>query len=310
MARIAGKPVTERRLNAGGLSRPVDPNGSLVTGQCYVQFARLAAPRFAAPAVFWHGGAMTGAVWEATPDGRPGWQSDFLRFGFDTYVCDAPGRGRAGWSPFPDIFGDAPLFRTLEEAWSLFRFGPAEGWHEDRARLRPFAGQRFPLAALETFAAQLVPRWTGHEDLMLEAQAAALERIGPAWLIAHSQGGYLALMLAARCPDLVRGVIAIEPAAAPGEIGGAATVPHLVVWGDHFAASPLWRRYRAAVEGHLDALEAAGGAVARLDLPAIGIAGNSHAPMLDDNAAAVAALVRDWIAALDPGIAPRAPDGG
>jgi hypothetical protein len=84
-------------------------------GQMYVQYVQLAAPRAAAPLLMWHGGGMTGANWETTADGRPGWQMFFLRSGFDTYVSDAVERGRASWAPHPQAYSDAPYFRTARE---------------------------------------------------------------------------------------------------------------------------------------------------------------------------------------------------
>jgi len=47
--------------------------------------------------------------------------------GFDTYMCDAVERGRFRWLLYPMIFKDAPIFCTLNESWSLFRFGDANG---------------------------------------------------------------------------------------------------------------------------------------------------------------------------------------
>ena len=92
----------------------------------YVQYVRLATPRAACPLLLWHGGGMSGASWESTPDGRPGWQTFFLRAGFDTYVSDAVERGRASFAPFPQIYPEAPYFRTARELWEdTFRFGPA-----------------------------------------------------------------------------------------------------------------------------------------------------------------------------------------
>lgn len=52
---------------------------------------------------------------------------------------------------------------------------------------------------------------------------------------------------------------------------------------------------RGRVEAYGDANRAAGGAFDIIDLPAIGIRGNSHFPMMDDNSEQVAALVQDWI---------------
>jgi pimeloyl-ACP methyl ester carboxylesterase len=54
------------------------------------------------------------------------------------------------------------------------------------------------------------------ETLTLEAQADHLGRFvaglgaGPVWLLGHSMGGAVALLLADRCPDLVRGLISVE----------------------------------------------------------------------------------------------------
>lgn len=96
---LTGQPRRRLQVTDSGPTRIVDQNGDYITGQTYVQYVRQAAPASDTPVIFWHGGAMTGAVWETTLDGRPGWQSFFLRHGFDTYICDAMERGRAGWSP-------------------------------------------------------------------------------------------------------------------------------------------------------------------------------------------------------------------
>ncbi len=86
LVRLAGMPERERVSTPGGPVYEADPDGLIVAGQMYVQFVRLAAPRGSCPLLMWHGGGMTGAAWESTPDGRPGWQTFFLRAGFDTYV--------------------------------------------------------------------------------------------------------------------------------------------------------------------------------------------------------------------------------
>ena len=50
------------------------------------------------------GGALTGAHFLTTPDGREGWAHYFVRRGYPVYVIDVPGRGRAGF--VPDRFND------------------------------------------------------------------------------------------------------------------------------------------------------------------------------------------------------------
>lgn len=98
MHRLQGMPRRERIGTPGGAAYSIDSKGEIMLGQMYVQYVRLANPRAAAPLLMWHGGGMSGACWESTPDGRPAWQMSFLRAGFSTYVSDAVERGRASWA--------------------------------------------------------------------------------------------------------------------------------------------------------------------------------------------------------------------
>lgn len=291
---LQGLPLEQIRLAVGGPARAVDPNGSYVSGQMYVQYFLQQQPICPRPLVLWHGGGMTGANWESTPDGRPGWLQRLLERGFDVYVCDAVERGRAGWSRWPEIYQQAPLHRTLEEGWDMFRIGPAAQTDPGRPRAHP--GQQFPVEAFEAFAAQWVPRWAGHEEITLKAYEALLERVGPCMLMAHSQGGGLALTLAARRPDLLEAVVAIEPSGAPDELPAASASPaYLMVWGDHVQTHPIWRQYRARVDHHLQQLRAQGTRAEPLDLPERGLPGNSHFPMLDRNSDAVLDHILRWL---------------
>lgn len=64
---------------------------------------------------------------------------------------------------------------------------------------------------------------------MRAAGVALLKRIGKAVFIAHSLGGYYPLVIADARPDLVAGIVSLEPVGPPFEeltlstIGGAAT---------------------------------------------------------------------------------------
>lgn len=292
---LRDQPVLRLPILRNGEEREVDLNGDYLTGQCYVQFVLQEAPRFEAPLMFWHGGAMTGVTWETTPDGRPGWQSFFMKAGFDTYVCDSVERGRASWSPYPQIYESAPVYRTQNEAWALFRFGEPDGYATDPAERRPVEGSLFPTEALDTLGRQFVPRWADHGTDILAAYYEALARVGPVWLIAHSQGGNFALEAVARHPEFFKGVVVVEPASAPGGFEPSPAVPHLFVWGDHIERFPYWVHIRATVDRYADSVRSAGAPVEVIDLPAEGIRGNSHVPMMDRNSDAVAARVLGWI---------------
>jgi pimeloyl-ACP methyl ester carboxylesterase len=291
--RVEGEAPREVRFTsaAGAL---YDPNGLFHVEQAYVQYFIPAEPVAAPPVLLVHGGGLSGAMWETTPDGRPGWLELFLRRGFPVYVIDNVERGRAGWCPFRSIWPDGPILRSAEEAWWLFRLGRAE----DFAARKPFPGQRFPVAAAFDGLVRLgVPRWTGNNDAAVAALAAAIREIGPVALIAHSHGGEIALRSAMECSGLVRAVVVIEPSGFPAP-PDAATVGRrrfLFVNGDYLDAHPLWVDLAGRIRGFAAELAAAGGRVDLWEMPARGGRGNSHMMMMDDNNDAIAAAIADWL---------------
>jgi len=303
ICKLEGLPLRERVSTAGGPVHHIDPNGEIMAGQMYVQYTRLAVPKALGPLLMWHGGGMTGAAWETTPDGRPGWQMFFLRAGFDTYVSDAVERGRASFAPCPQIYPEPPYFRTARELWEdTFRFGPSGSWHPDPALRRIYLGLRFPIGAFEAFLAGSVPRWGCNDALTQAAYDALLRRLDPGVIIlTHSQGGNFGLTAALNAPHRVRAVISLEPSGAPApahaDAGLLRDIPHLFVWGDNWRDNAFWVRSRPACERWRDALAAAGCDVTFIDLPGCGIHGNSHALMADSNSDDIAALVLDWMAA-------------
>lgn len=293
---LHGLPCTTIETVPGQPPRRSDPNGRYRIDQLYAQYFELAYPVHQMPVLFWHGGGMTGVTWEETPDGRPGWHDAFMRRGFHTCVSDAVGRGRAAWARYPEITPMAPEHRTLDQAWSLFRFGPKGGYRSGQVH----NGVRFPIRSADSLARQFVARWTCHSAATVAAYGELLRYFGRSIIVAHSEGARHAALLAARMPEAVAAVILLEPAGAPAALDSraarvATAVPHLVIWGDYFDQSALWRRYRAAADQWLGRIRAAGGQVDTFDLPAAGIAGNSHLLMMDDNSAAIAALAVDWI---------------
>lgn len=289
---VAGLPQREIAFTKSA-SLAYDPNGLYHVEQAYVQYfipARLAHPL---PVVMLHGGGMTGAMWEQTPDGRPGWMQHFLRQGHAVYVVDNVERGRAGWTPFEQVWPEPPIIRSAEESWSLFRFGRAE----DFAARHAFAGQRFPVDAFDDFIRHAVPRWLGNNDAALRGFCAVIDRVGPCLVLAHSHGGEVAYRALHARPALVRGVIGIEPSGFSSEVAATAVAdkPFLFVYGDYLDATPLWQRLRDSGQDYADTLARHGARVDTWRLADLGITGNSHMPMMDDNSDDIAARIGAWI---------------
>jgi pimeloyl-ACP methyl ester carboxylesterase len=290
--------VEEHVLAPNGVPVRIDPNGTTVLGQMYVQYVvpHRNEPRL--PIIFWHGGSLSGATWETTPDGREGWVSYFFRQGWPAYNVDAVERGRSGWSPCDPHFAKPPILRTGEDCFTQFRIGqPVRDVAPATLREAAYPDCRFPLEAFDQFMRQVVPRWSSTDDLTLDAYSALLERIGPAVIVAHSQGGAFAFKAAERNPAKTAAIVAIEPAQG-GTIDAAARladVPVLVVYGDHLDRDARWPTIRKRTDTYLDALRQAGGKLRILDLPAEGITGNSHMMMMESNNLQIAALIQGWL---------------
>ncbi|KAG1449393.1 hypothetical protein G6F57_016644 [Rhizopus arrhizus] len=121
--RLSGLACREVVMAEGGQPVSLDPNGTYRVEQMYAQYFLAEPASGRPPLAFWHGGGMTGAAWETTPDGREGWLNAFLRRGWDAYLCDAVERGRAGYALVPEIWPEAPIVQTREDCYTRFRIG-------------------------------------------------------------------------------------------------------------------------------------------------------------------------------------------
>lgn len=287
---------------------PVPP-GTVTVDQMYVHYRIPANQASRIPIVLVHGGGLTGASYETTPDGREGWATYFVRKGHAVYVVDTPGRGRAGFNATAlnqaKIESDTKalpspmLMVTAELAWSLFRFGPSHG--------TAYPGTQYPTQAAPEFGAQGVP----FAEVTLEggamqtaprALAALLDKIGPAVVMVHSLAGPFADALVALRPGLVHAVVNIEGAQAivptDAQIAAYKGVPVLELFGDYLEA-PVFTgrpRYEArkSVVHRINRNE--GGRATLVTLPDVGIKGNSHMMMQDRNNLQVADFILKWLA--------------
>ena len=91
--------------------------------------------------------------------------------------------------------------------------------------------------------------------------------------------------------------MAVEPAGIgdPAKAAALKDVPILMVFGDYIATDARWPKIRENAVKFGEAVKAAGGHVDVVDLPAVGIKGNSHLMMMDRNNLEVAQVIQDWL---------------
>lgn len=198
-----------------------------------------------------------------------------------------------------------------EHAWSRWRMGPQ---YPD-----VFASQAFPMTAVEPFLKAVRPIVSDDPEGISRALIELLDKIGPAVVVTHSNGGLWGWLTAARSPN-VRAVIGYEPGfvvprgeapppqqpgsrslqaastpISPQEFSNLAKIPIQVVFGDNIPKLPVpdqpadGRRLQVQDSVHfIEALNQRGGRASVLHLPAVGLRGNSHFMFSDLNNVQVA----------------------
>ena len=269
------------------------------------------------PLVLWHGAGQFSKTWETTPDGREGFQTIFLRRRFAVYVVDQPRRGNAGNSTQPITITPTPD----EQVWfNQFRIGIWPNY---------FPGVQFSRdpEALNQYFRQMTPN-TGPFDMEVisEAGAALFNKIGPAILVSHSQGGGPGWLTAIKSRN-VRAVAAYEPGSnfmfpegeVPPPMRSAGDtleavgvplsqfmqltkIPIVIYYGDNIpeqaVAAPnqdSWRTRLAMARLWAEAVNRRGGDVTVVHLPEIGIRGNTHFAFSDLNNLAIADLLSKFL---------------
>ena len=294
------------RADYADMRGPKPVAGTIRTGQMYVQF-KIPAKSNGVPVVMVHGANHSGVTYETTPDGREGWSNYFVRNGFPVYVVDQAGRGRSGFNPtainHAKAKGDTSTMPTIpiatrEAAWASYRLGPKypEFWPDSR----------FPQAALDHYFSQAAPMGDGTLPGAFGEQTvlgliALLEKIGPTVVLVHSQSGAYGLAVARAKPELVRALINVEGDCVPMSDGDVANtfnrVPLLSVWADHSFGNKARNgdERRNGCSGSVSKIAAKGGPAKFMLLPELGIKGNSHMMMVENNNLQIADLIMEWI---------------
>jgi pimeloyl-ACP methyl ester carboxylesterase len=285
-------------------NRPTD-NEDITEHQMYVQY-QVPAGNPRVPVVFTHGCCLSSASWQTTPDGRPGWDVYFLRKGHSVYLTDQSGRGRSGFDATPfnlvqsgqlDPSQQPAIFSASHQrGWDAFRFGPALNV--------TFAGLRFPIDHVDELYKEMIPDLNSglpNPNPTYKELADLAVKVHGAVLVGHSESGRFPIEAALTNPAGVRGLVSIEGTDrefTDAEIAVLKNIPILVLWADFIDLGPQrWRDRFAAYTALVDRINAAGGNATLIHLPEIGIHGNSHMMMLDNNSDQVAGIIDDWIRA-------------
>lgn len=347
MSRIDRSPNALRQASPGPLAlaahgsfwtgiqtTPVE-GGTAIRGQTYVEYWVPEELRYETPLVFIHGGGGQGLDYLVTADGREGWAKYFLRCGFPVYVLDRPGHGR---SPFAsDAQGSMPpsvpaerfatLFTSPERTPEVF---PTAYLHDKWIGEGVIGDPRF-----DAVVASMGPTPGDRARHYLDCRrggAELLDEIGRSILLTHSAGGPVGWLIADIRPDLVAGILAVEPMGPPfrnrGSVGGgmewgltAAPMEYSPVTSPAELAAAFSARDRdmpklvnlrnvpvmvatanASIFAGIDVetvrfLRGAGVSVEHLKLDEVGLRGYGHFMMLERDSEAIAAALKPWLSA-------------
>jgi hypothetical protein len=266
-------------------------------------------------------------TWEKTFAGNDGYKNIFLRRGYSVYITDAPRVGRAGWgckewTYTPDIGRD----QAQVNSWRLGIWNPP-------APPQFFPGVQFPVNdyAIDQVLRARYPEFDSPEvymeDVQVETSALATlldDEIGPAIMITHSGSGFRGWWTRLKS-DNVKAIIAYEPAdflAPPGEVWAQVPpgqrrpafevplaefekltrIPIQIIYGDNIPSTPtgnggrdLWIEAKAYAKEFAATINRHGGDAEVVVLPDIGIYGNTHFAMSDNNNAQIADLLSDYL---------------
>lgn len=266
--------------------------------------------------IYIHGYGGSGMTWTATPDGREGFATLMLRKGYASYVMDLPGRGRAGKTSAETTVKP----QANEQFWfDIWRIGEWPNYND---------GVQFPAdsAAFSQFFRTMTPNiGTANPANDVATIELLADRVGESILVTHSAGGAPG-WLAAASNDRIKAVAAYEPGAyifpenevpAPieGLTGGTSGIPVPLETFKKLAGKPIvmyfgdyipeevtdklggenWRVRLQMGRKFVETVNRHGGNATLVELPEIGIRGNTHFLMSDLNNNVLADLFGEWL---------------
>lgn len=267
------------------------------------------------PIVYLHGYGQSRLGWMTTPDGREGWSDIFLKMGHAAFLVDQPRRGEAGntASMTSDALdakqnGNGKDYMPGDQAWyTHFRIG--------RQPPERYPGSQFPAGeeAQNQFFRMMTPN-TGSYNQELDAKALSAvlqdvkDRTGHKSIyMTHSQGGGVGWNTDMKN---VAAIVAIEPGSTPARGSKQynamlkAKIPVVIYYGDYIDNGPsdlmstgFWKNVRDTAREFAKNYNADGGDATVVNLPDIGITGNSHFMFEEMNNKQIADNIETWLIA-------------
>jgi pimeloyl-ACP methyl ester carboxylesterase len=205
-----------------GAQRAKLAKGTVVNGeQMYVEYFVPANVRHPFSIVLVHGGGGQGLDWLTTPDGRPGWVHHLAMEGYRVYVVDRPGHGR---SPYhPDLHGPfgarASAYAGVSDRFtapekSEMPYGPQAKLHNQWPGTG-LLGDPFMDQAVAGQGGSFIGDLAATHAIWAQRAGELLDKIGPAVIMSHSMGGPFAFIAANARPNLVVGLLPVEPNGPP-----------------------------------------------------------------------------------------------
>ncbi len=266
------------------------------------------------PLIFIHGYGGSGVCWEMTPDNRDGFATLMLKKKYPTYVMDLPGRGRAGRTT-----AENNLKPVADEMFwfDIWRIGLWPDYNE---------GVQFSKDKeyLSQFFREMTPDLSDHKQDIPVIKALA-DKIGENVLVTHSAGGYPGWITAMQNAN-VKAVAAFEPGgfvfpkdevpepmpSLTGTLSGIEVseeefkklteIPIVLYFGDYIPEEPSknlgdenWRVRLLMARKFVNTVNKHGGNAKLVELPKLGIKGNTHFLMQDLNNDVIAGLLDKWL---------------
>ena len=269
------------------------------------------------PVVMIHGGAHSGACYQRTVRGRPGWAYDFVAGGYPVVVPDWPGIGRSGHVPFDRLTGEVVvegldrLIKSLDEPVVLMVHSMAGCYGWRLAELNPGLVRgvigvtpsppgniqpETPVVArtetsveIETFGRRMTIDLTRLN--FPAAETVATKYVGDSRFFPRELLGEYRASLLGLPPRILMQRRNIEGSqlrvADPTKLAGQ---PVLVITGTADLDHP-----REVDEAIVTWLNMHGAKAEFCYLGDLGVVGNGHMLMIEDNSSAIARLMLDWL---------------